>query len=152
MISTILFLSFTSSTATSAKPPAFARCASWLMLLASPASLRRVSASCLFSRGVTCAATTACRTYSLTRIPASPARADHPSLLVYPALCRTTARFVPCICHTFLSLEVVLKIATDGSGFPFAGAKQGSFGLPKHNLASLENRCPAGSLASLRRA
>ena len=37
MISTILFLSFTSSTATSAKPPAFARCASWLMLLASPA-------------------------------------------------------------------------------------------------------------------
>ena len=32
MISTILFLSFTSSTATFAKPPAFARCASWLML------------------------------------------------------------------------------------------------------------------------
>ena len=38
MISTILFLSFTSSTATFAKPPAFARCASWLMLFASPAS------------------------------------------------------------------------------------------------------------------
>ena len=34
MISTILFLSFTSSTATFAKPPAFARCASWLMLFA----------------------------------------------------------------------------------------------------------------------
>ena len=31
IISTILFLSFTSSTATSAKPPAFARCANWLM-------------------------------------------------------------------------------------------------------------------------
>ena len=52
MIPIILFLSFTSSTATSAKPPAFARCANWLMLLASPASLRMVSASCLFSRGV----------------------------------------------------------------------------------------------------
>ena len=48
--------------------------ASWLMLLASPASLRIVSASCLFSRGVTSAETTACRTYSLIRSPASPAR------------------------------------------------------------------------------
>ena len=74
MISTILFLSFTSSTAASANPPAFARCASWLMLLASPASLRIVSASCLFNRGMTSAETTACRTYSLTRNPASPAR------------------------------------------------------------------------------
>lgn len=69
MISTILFLSFTSSTATFAKPPAFARCASWLMLFASPASLRRMSVSCLFSRGVISADTTACRTYSLTRSP-----------------------------------------------------------------------------------
>lgn len=54
--------------------PAFARCANWLMLLASPASLRMVSASCLFSRGMTSTETTACLTYSLTRNPASPAR------------------------------------------------------------------------------
>ena len=74
IISLILNIRFTSSTATSANPPAFARCASWLMLLASPASLRIVSASCLFSRGVTSAETTACRTYSLTRSPASVAR------------------------------------------------------------------------------
>ena len=74
MISTILSLSFTNSTATNAKPPAFALCASWLMLLASPTSLRIASASCLFSRGMTSAEITACRTYSLMRTPASPAR------------------------------------------------------------------------------
>ena len=37
-------------------------------------SLRRMSVSCLFSRGVISADTTACRTYSLTRSPASDAR------------------------------------------------------------------------------
>ena len=88
MISTILSLSFTNSTATNAKPPAFALCASWLMLLASPTSLRIASASCLFSRGMTSAEITACRTYSLMRTPASPALFDG-----------------------------ILEIATNGSGF-----------------------------------
>lgn len=130
MIPIILFLSFTSSTATSAKPPAFARCANWLMLLASPASLRMVSASCLFSRGMTSAETTACLTYSLTRNPASPGslpdgvilqlgqfRTDNPLLLLYPFLCRTSPRLVLYTRHGFLRLNGVLKIATNGRNF-----------------------------------
>ena len=116
MISTILFLSFTSSTATNAKPPAFARCANWLMLLASPTNLRIASASCLLSRGMTSAEITACLPDGVI-LQLGQLRTDYLFLLFRPFLCRTTARLVLYLFHAFLLLNDVLEIATNGSGF-----------------------------------
>ena len=52
-------------------------------------------------------------------------RADYPVLLVYPAFCRATSRFVSYPCHTFLLLGGILEIATNGRNFLCCQAKQG---------------------------
>ena len=129
MISTILLLSFTSSTATSAKPPAFARCASWLILLASPASLRMVSASCLFNPGYDL-----CRNNRLPDILTDTQPGFPGSLLdgVILQLGQLRADYLFCLSAVFLPddrpacpvsssclllLGGILEIATNGSGF-----------------------------------
>ena len=66
-------------------------------------------------------------------------RTDNPLLLLYPFLCRTSP---VCSYSSYVfAFNGILKIATNGRIF-FALAKQGSFGLPKHNLA-LQNKPPA---------
>ena len=71
MICTIFFFNSISSVATPANPPALALWASWLMLLASPASFRNTSASALLMRCTTLPVSNTEWTNLLSETPAS---------------------------------------------------------------------------------
>lgn len=113
MICTIFFFNSISSVATPANPPALALWASWLMLLASPASFRNTSASALLMRCTTLPVSNTEWTNLLSETPASFLRFSTACYSISVNLALTTRTLLRLVCRDCCLSFSILKFLLD---------------------------------------